>query len=223
MPRASPHILLSGFEPFGGFAHNPSLDVVNEVAGRAAAGKLVTQQEHNDVVISTLTLPVEFGGAGHLLTTAVQQHRPDVVISVGLAAGTETVRLERVGLNLRDARIPDNTGAQPPNRPITAGAENAHFSTLRLKAAAQRILAAEIPVSLSLSAGSYVCNEVLYTLLQHISSGDLPISAGFIHIPDLRSSDSPLALPQAADAVDLVITESLKGPDDLATGTGTLH
>ena len=147
MPEASPHLLLCGFEPFGGLAHNPSLDVVSEVAGRAEVGQLVTQQEHDDVVISSRALP----------------------------------------------------------------------------AAQQRIIAAEIPVSLSLSAGTYVCNEVLYTLLHHISVRGLPVSAGFIHVPDLRSSDSPLSLAQAADAVDLVITESLKGSDDLLSSTGTLH
>lgn len=218
-----PRILLTGFEPFGGSAHNSSDDVVSEVARRAAARDLVTQQEHDDVVISTLTLPVEFGAAGHLLTAAVEQQRPDVVIAVGLAAGTDTLRLERVGLNIRDARIPDNAGAQPLDQPVLAGAENAHFSTLRLKAAQQRILAAQIPVSLSLSAGTFVCNEVPYTLLHHISAAALPIAAGFVHVPDLRGSDSPLSLAQAADAVDLVIAESLKSGSDPATLTGALH
>ena len=75
MPEASPHLLLCGFEPFGGLAHNPSLDVVSEVAGRAEVGQLVTQQEHDDVVISSRALPVEFGRAGELLTAAVEQHR----------------------------------------------------------------------------------------------------------------------------------------------------
>ncbi|GAA4834388.1 pyroglutamyl-peptidase I [Garicola koreensis] len=226
--QGPPRILLTDFEPFGGSAHNSSGDVVSEVARRAAARQLLTQQEHDDVVISTLTLPVEFGAAGHLLTTAAQQHRPDVVISVGLAAGAATLRLERVGLNLRDARIPDNAGAQPLAQPIIAGAENAHFSTLRLKAAQQRIAAAGIPVSMSLSAGTFVCNEVLFTILDHISAAGLPTSAGFVHVPDLRapdrhSSDSPLSLPQVADAVDLVISESLKPIDDVAGRTGTLH
>ncbi|MGO1523373.1 MAG: pyroglutamyl-peptidase I family protein [Nesterenkonia sp.] len=119
-------------------------------------------------------------------------------------------------------------GAQPLAQPIIAGAENAHFSTLRLKAARQRMAAAGIPVSLSLSAGTYVCNEVLFTILHHISAAGLPISAGFVHVPDLHaadqhSRDSPLSLPQAADGVDLVITESLNPVDDAAGRTGTLH
>src|SRR5699024_4067078 len=99
---------------------------------------------------------------------------------------------------------------------------------LRLKAAQQRIAAASIPVSLSLSAGSYVCNEVLYTLLHHVSADGVPISAGLIHVPDLQagdrhSSDSPLSLPQAADAVDLVITESLTPAEDVLGLSGALH
>lgn len=217
-------ILLTGFEPFGGSAHNSAADVVSEIALRAAAGVLLTQQEHDDAVdVSALTLPVEFEAAGHMLTTALEQQRPDVVICVGLAAGTGALRLERVGLNMRDARIPDNAGAQPLDQPIVAGAPSAYFSTLRLKAAHQRILAAQIPVSLSLSAGTFVCNEVLYTLLHHISTGELPISAGFVHVPDLRGRDAPLSLAQAADAVDRVITESLKPVSDLPALSGTLH
>lgn len=221
-------VLISSFEPFGGLTYNPSSEVAAEVASAAETELLVTQREHGPVAVSTVVLPVEFTAAAQLLIAAVQKHRPDVVISVGLAAGTESVRLERVGLNLRDARIPDNAGAQPLDEAIVEGGPNAYFSTLRLKAAHQRILAAGIPASLSLSAGSYLCNEVLDTILHHIDAEQLPVAAGFLHIPDLRSPDlrgpeAPVTHHQAAAAVDLTISESLKSGPDAAAASGALH
>lgn len=148
---------------------------------------------------------------------------PELVICLGLAAGTDTIRLERVALNLRDARIPDNAGAQPADVPVVPQGPPALFSTLRLKAAHARITATGIPVTLSLSAGSYVCNELLYTALHHISAKDLQIPAGFVHLPDLHSPSTPLSIGQAAAAVDLLIAESLRKNDDDATPLGQLH
>lgn len=216
-------VLISSFEPFGGFTDNPSLQVAAEVASAAEAELLVTQREHGPVVVSTVVLPVEFTAAAQLLIAAVEEHHPEVVISMGLAAGTESVRLERVGLNLRDARIPDNAGAQPLDEAIVEGGPNAYFSTLRLKAAHQRILAAGIPANLSLSAGTYVCNEVLYTLLHHIDTEQLPVAAGFLHLPDLHGPEAPVTHHQAAAAVDLTISESLKPGPDAAAASGALH
>lgn len=223
MPASPPRVLLSGFEPFGGLTYNPSSEVAEEVARRAEFELLTTQREHGAVVVDTVVLPVEFKKAGQLLIAAVQKHRPDVVICVGLAAGTEAVRLERVGLNIRDARIPDNAGAQPLDEPIVDGGPNAYFSTLRLKAAHQRIAAAGIPVGLSLSAGTYLCNEVLYTLLHQLDAEQLPIAAGFLHIPDLRRPEPAVTPDQAATALDLTISESLKAGPDAATASGALH
>lgn len=219
----SPKVLLTGFEPFGGFERNPSQHVVEEIAARAAAGRLVTQAQHDDVEVRSLLLPVEFGPTGHLLRAALDEHRPDVVICVGLAAGTHTVGLERVGLNLADARIPDNAGAQPAGEPIVDGAANAHFSTLRVKAARQHIAEAGIPVSLSLSAGTFLCNAALYTVLEHIRAARMSTVAGFAHIPDVLSPQAPVSCEQAVLAVDLTVCESLQPVPDLAAADGDLH
>lgn len=215
--------MLSAFEPFGGADHNPSQDVVEELAHRADRGELTAQSEHPGVAIIPVLLPVEFSTAGQLLSTFIDKYSPDLVISLGLAAGTETIRLERVGLNLRDARIPDNAGAQPADEPVIAEGETALFATLRLKAACERIAASRIPVSLSLSAGSYVCNDVLYSLLHHLRTRKLSSSAGFVHLPDLRASGCPVSLEQATRAVDLLIAESLRPLPDAAAPGGTLH
>lgn len=221
--RKTHRVLLSAFEPFGGADRNPSQDVVQELTRRADRRELTAQQEHGGVVLIPILLPVEFTTAARLLTHAVAEHSPDLVIAVGLAAGTDTIRLERVGLNLRDARIPDNAGTQPIDEPITEDGEPAHFSTLRLKAAGERIRDATIPVTLSLSAGSYVCNDVLYTVLDHLSRHDSSIRAGFVHVPDLHAPDPPVTVDQAATALDLLISESLNCEDDVPTPLGTLH
>lgn len=220
-------VLLSAFEPFGGADHNPSQAVVEELTRRAGNNQLTAEREegsgHGGVVVIPALLPVEFNTAGDMLRTLIEKHSPTVVIAVGLAAGTEEIRLERVGLNLRDARIPDNAGAQPAGEPIVPGGANALFSTLRLKSACQRIAAAQIPVRLSLSAGSYVCNDVLYTLLHHIATNALDTRGGFVHVPQLGGTDAAVTVEQAAAAVDLLIAESLTDEPDDARPGGALH
>ncbi|RJN32429.1 pyroglutamyl-peptidase I [Nesterenkonia natronophila] len=216
-------VLLSAFEPFDGADHNPSQDVVRELTERAGRGQLAAQRERGGIVVVPVLLPVEFTTAGQILTQAAREHSPDLVISVGLADGTDAIRLERVGLNLRDARIPDNAGAQPVDQPIIADGENALFSTLRLKAAGQRIAEANIPVSLSLSAGSYVCNDLLYTVLAHLRSQESGARAGFVHVPDLLATDAPITVDEAVMALDLLICESMSPAPDTHAAMGALH
>ncbi|MCH8570947.1 pyroglutamyl-peptidase I [Nesterenkonia sp. AY15] len=213
-------VLLTGFEPFAGMDHNPSWDVVAELSEAAGRGALRAQEVHGDVTVRTALLPVEFHVSAELLLEQMAVAAPDLVISVGLAAGTEAVRLERVGLNLRDARIPDNAGHQPTEEPVVPGGPPALFATLRLKAAHAAISGAGIPVALSLSAGSFVCNSLLYTLL-HAAPASVP--AGFLHVPDLSRAGSPVSRAQAARAVDLLITESLHQGPDLQVPAGLLH
>ena len=213
-------VLLTGFEPFAGMDHNPSWDAVEELAGAAARSQLRAQEVHGDLDVHTALLPVEFGASAELLLEQMTATVPDLVIALGLAAGTETVRLERVGLNLRDAQIPDNAGHQPAEAPVVPGGPPALFATLRLKAAHAAISAAGIPVSLSLSAGSFVCNSLLYSLLHTVPDS---VPAGFVHLPDLSSEGSPVSLAQAVHALDLLITESLHPRTDLSVPAGLLH
>lgn len=213
-------VLLTGFEPFAGMDHNPSWDVVTELAAVADQVGLHAQQVHGEVAVRTALLPVEFRASAERLSEQINACAPDLVIAVGLAAGTETVRLERVGLNLRDARIPDNAGHQPTEEPVISSGQPALFSTLRLKAAHAAISAAGIPVALSLSAGSFVCNSVLYSLLHAVPTS---VPAGFVHVPDLSRDDSPVHRTQAVQALDLLITESLRPEPDLQVPAGQLH
>lgn len=193
-------------------SHNSSWDVVEQAA------ETITGAE-----VHTVLLPVEFRRAAELLVQPIGEVEPDVVIAVGLAAGTGTLRLERVGINLRDARIPDNSGAQPVDEPIDAEGRGALFSTLRLKAAHARIVEEQIPVQLSLSAGTFVCNDVLYSLLAAAANADSTTPTGFVHLPDLLAEDAPLTEDQAVRALDILIEESLSSAPDAALAAGTLH
>lgn len=240
-PPSSRRILITGFEPFDGAERNPSWDLAEQLRTRAEAGELTAQAEAEaPLTLETLLLPVEYEAAGTLLRTRLDEltaagDPPELVIALGLAGGTAAVRLERVGINLRDARIPDNAGAQPADQPVVVDGDGALFSTLRVKAAAARITAAGIPVELSLSAGTFVCNDVLYTLLAHLldhrrrtesaatRSEPAASRGGFVHVPDLHAEDAPLTLDQAAQAVDLIIAESLRPEPDADTPGGTLH
>ncbi|NDK31990.1 pyroglutamyl-peptidase I family protein [Nesterenkonia haasae] len=221
--RTLHRVLISAFEPFGGATRNSSQDVIHALVKRAERRQLTAQKEHRDVVLIPLLLPVEFATAAQILTHATSEHSPHLVISVGLAAGTDTIRLERVGLNLRDARIPDNAGAQPVDQAIAEEGEPALFSTLRQKAAFERITAADIPASLSLSAGSYVCNDVLYSVLHHLRNQNSGTRAAFVHVPDLHASNPPPTVDQACTALDLLISESLKCEADTHSPVGNLH
>lgn len=205
-------VLLSGFDPFGGMSHNSSWDVVEQAAGTITGAE-----------VDAIQLPVEYGRAAELLIQRIREVQPDVVIAVGLAVGTEALRLERVGINLRDARIPDNSGAQPVDESIDAEGQGALFSTLRLKAAHARIAEEQIPVQLSLSAGTFVCNDVLYSLLAAAADADRTMPAGFVHLPDLRVDDAPLTEDQAVRALDILIEESLSTAPDAALAAGALH
>jgi pyroglutamyl-peptidase len=152
--------LLTGFEPFEGDAVNESWEAVRTLGGRWAG--------HDELV--TARLPVTFGGATATLRRLLDAHAPDVVVCAGLAAGTVAVRLERVAVNVADARIPDNAGAQPVDEPVVAGGPVGYLSTLPLKAALAALRDAGIPAVVSNSAGTYVCNATFY-VLAHVLAG----------------------------------------------------
>lgn len=213
---ASAHVLLTGFEPFGGDPHNPSI-----VAARDAAVLLARQ----GVKARAVELPCTFAGSGPALRAALEQARPEVVVAVGLAGGTERVRLERVAVNLQDARIPDNAGAQPVDRPVRADGPAAHFATLPVKRALARARAAGVPAELSLSAGTFVCNHVMYALLDAPGAAR---RAGFVHVPwDEAHRPDPATPSLPAEALARAVAETalaaLEDGPDLAVPGGALH
>jgi pyroglutamyl-peptidase len=189
-------VLLTGFAPFDGAGVNESWEAV-----RPAARAL----RESGLAVESLELPVEFGRAGELLARAVRAHRPRLVITVGLAAGRTGITPERVALNLRDARIPDNAGASPIDEPVVADGPVGYFSTLPLKAMVATLDG--VPGSVSQTAGTYVCNDVFYTL-QHLLATDgalAGIRSGFIHVPSADVVDSPTAAQALARMVEVAL------------------
>lgn len=170
MPR--PTVLVTGFDPFGGEPVNPSW-----LAARRLDGAVVL-----DRTVVAAQLPTVFAEAPKVLRGLLAEHDPCLVICVGQAQGEAGLRLERVGLNWTDARIPDNAGAKPIDAPVLPGAREAHFATLPLRAILQALHAGGIPARISYSAGAFVCNQVLFTLLEELS-GRPGVLGGFVHIP----------------------------------------
>ncbi|MBW9093702.1 pyroglutamyl-peptidase I [Microbacterium jejuense] len=208
-------VLLTGFEPFGGDAANPSGEAVHLVASRWSGPE----------VLVSAVLPVAFAGAAARLRAMIDEHRPDVVIAAGLAGGRATIGVERVAVNLIDARIPDNDGDQPVDVPSSPGAASAQFATLPVKEIVRRLAAAGIPAEVSYSAGTFVCNHVFFTALEAVAS---PTRAGFVHVPwsaEHAPSPDAAALPLAriVEALEIAVRTSLDVAQDAAVTAGTLH
>lgn len=168
-------ILLTGFEPFGGSDVNPSQQIVRSLSGRTV----------NGVELATALLPVDSVRGPAEAVLALHAHRPDVVLSLGQASGRPALNIERVALNLADYSIADNTGQKAVDQAVVAGGPAAYFVTVPLRAMLAAVKEANVPADLSLSAGTFLCNAVLYTVLHHIAVNGLPMRAGFIHVPAL--------------------------------------
>ena len=186
-------LLITGFDPFGGETVNPAWEAV----------KLLPETigEH---ALCKLEIPTVFGlGAATVLEKAAAV-QPDVIICVGQAGGRSAVTPERIAVNIRDAKIPDNAGNQPIGAFADADGPAAYFSTVPVEALAQAIRDAGLPGAVSNSAGAFVCNDTLYTLLHHYNG--TAVRVGFIHVPFLPQQGSPsLPLADTAKALEAAI------------------
>lgn len=153
-------LLITGFMPFGGEEINPSWEAVRALPERIGEYEL-----------TKMLLPVVFGEAAEMVISEAEKIRADAVLCIGQAGGRAEICPELVGINLKNATIPDNAGNQPKDEPIAEGGDAAYFSTLPVRKMADAISAAGIPARLSYSAGAYVCNELLYSLLRHFDGG----------------------------------------------------
>jgi pyroglutamyl-peptidase len=172
-PRPEPRILLTGFEPFGGESVNPSWQIARALDGETVAGARV----------HALCLPTAFGAALDALRAGLARHGPTLVLALGQAGGRTELSIERVAINVDDARIPDNAGAQPVDTPIVPDGPAAYFSTLPIKAIVAALRAQGVPAAVSQTAGTFVCNHVFYGL-QHALAGTA-VRSGFVHVPYL--------------------------------------
>ncbi len=219
MTSRLPTVLLAGFEPFGGESVNPAQDVVLELAGERIAG-------HRIVPVD---LPVAFDAVQLVLAAAIERERPTLAICIGQAGGRARISLERIAINLIDARIADNTGVQPIDTPVVANAPAAYFSTLPVKAMLAAMQSAGVPAELSLSAGSYVCNAAFFALMHLLAARHADMRGGFIHIPYLPQQ---AALHPGAPSIDIgtlskgigiAIEAALLHRQDIRSILGELH
>ena len=165
-------LLLTAFTPFGGEKINPALEAV----------KLVKDKIEGMNIIK-LEVPVVFGKSIKIVTEVIEKEKPDFILCVGQAGGREGITPERVAINIDDARIPDNEGNQPIDEPIFTDGEAAYFSNLPVKAMVEAIKKEGISSSLSNSAGTYVCNHLMYGVLYTLDKKYKGVKGGFAHVP----------------------------------------
>lgn len=209
--------LVTGFDPFGGSDLNPALEALGRL--KPALGPLE---------IVTRTLPTVFGRCLRVLNEAIDETGPDIVLGVGLAGGRPGLSLERVAINLDDARIVDNAGKQPIDRPVVTGGPAAYFTTLPIKAAAQALRQAGLPAAVSNSAGTFVCNHLFYGLMHRAAQDGNRMRGGFLHIPYLpqqaaRQAGAPsMALEHIVQGIEIILAVAAARREDVVAAEGEL-
>ena len=199
-------LLLTAFESFAGEGINPSLE----------AARQIEKIDFPDALVRVAELPVDRHRAVEIAIGLIRASRPDIVIMLGQAGGRYRINPERIAVNVDDFRIPDNVGNQPIDEPIIEGGPVGYFSTLPIRAIADRINRAHIPAAISNSAGAYLCNRLFYSVMHAISAEGMPTRAGFIHVPYLHDQaidkypDVPsLSRESLVEAVRLAIEVTL--------------
>jgi pyroglutamyl-peptidase len=207
--------LVTGFEPFGGDAINPSSLAVEKLRKR-----------YGSLVVHTATLPCSFGRSTGVLRKAIDKVKPDIVLCVGLAGGRSELCLERVGINVQDARIRDNDGKQPIDKPVVKGGPVAHFATLPIKACVAAMRQAGLPATVSNTAGTFVCNHILYALMDIASRHPTPLRGGFLHVPYApeqiaKVGTAPsMAIADIARGIEVILKVSAERTADIHTAEG---
>ncbi len=214
-PDLLPTVLLTGFDAFGGDAVNPSW-----LAAQALHGDIL--QGHRVVAAQ---LPTEFASSSKALSALLRQHQPALVLCLGLAGGRANLSLERVAINVQDARIADNAGQQPIDSPIAVNGPAAYFSTLPIKAMLQALTDAGIPAEVSQTAGTFVCNHVFYALMHALKKqrGKVKARGGFMHVPYLPDQGQPcMSLDEMVRGLRIATACALTTADDTVLGAGAL-
>lgn len=206
--------LVTGFEPFDGDTVNPSWQIAQALHGTRVQGAAVHAEQ----------LPCTFADAIPALQAALRRHRPQLVLALG-QAGRSVISLERVAINVIDARIADNAGAQPIDEPVRRGAPAAYFSTLPIKAMLAALKRAGVGAEVSQTAGTFVCNQVFFGLM-HALRRRPGVRGGFVHVPLLpeqaaaRGLGSGMPLDQQTEGVRLALATALRTRVDRRLGAG---
>lgn len=215
-PVSMPRVLLTGFDPFGGENTNPSWLAVQALHGRQVAGYRIV----------AACLPTVFGESLQVLKRLLARHRPALVICVGQAGGRAAISLERVAININDARIPDNAGSQPVDTPVCDGGPAAYFSTLPVKAMMLALRDAGVPAEVSQTAGTFVCNHAFYGMMHELATRRTLAGTrgGLIHVPWLPAQGIPsMPLELIVSGLQVAVRCALETRTDVAVGAGAEH
>lgn len=209
-------ILLTGFDPFGGEAVNPALEAVKKVKDEILGAQIVK-----------LEIPTVFRKGPQTIFKKIEEVKPDMVLSIGQAGGRSAITVEFVGINYADARIPDNEGNVPIGVKLFEDGENAYFATLPVRAMVEGIKKAGLPAFLSYTAGTYVCNDVLYSILYYQKKHAPNMKAGFIHVPFAmeqivaKPNGTPaMSVDDIARAIEAAIEAMVTNEQDVKVGMG---
>ncbi len=210
-------VLVTGFEPFGGEKVNPSWDICRQLGSEIAGMR-----------VETCRVPCEFRRSIEVVADAIERHHPLLVILLGQAGGRTRLGVERVAINVDDARIPDNGGAQPVDALIAANGPPAYFASVPIKAMAAAMRSAGAPTEVSNSAGTYVCNHLMYGVLHYLEASGHRARAGFIHVPYSeeqvldRREEPCMAVATMVSGVRAAIAAAREYRHDIKIAEGTL-
>lgn len=208
-------VLVTGFDPFGGDAVNPSWLVAERLHGQMISGHEVVAAQ----------VPTRFDAALERLAVLLDQHQPVLVICLGLASVRRAISLERVAINVDDARIPDNAGAQPIDTPVVPGGPAAYFSSLPIKAMRAALQEAGLAAEVSQTAGTFVCNHLFYGLMHALATQPALQGArgGFVHVPPLpQQAAGGMLLEEMVRGVQIAVRVALETRHDLACAAGAI-
>ncbi|GGE85689.1 pyroglutamyl-peptidase I [Priestia taiwanensis] len=214
-----PNVLLTGFDPFGGETINPALEAGKQLDGECIEGY---------TVISRM-VPTVFGESAERLRTYYEEIQPEIVICVGQAGGRADITVERIAINIDDARIPDNKGKQPIDVPIVVDGPAAYFTTLPMKAAVEAMRQEGIPASVSHTAGTFVCNHLFYHLMHVLAQEKGEVRGGFVHIPFLPEQAAKyegrpsMPLSVIVQALHTIIRTTITTSEDIRVIGGHTH
>ena len=212
-------IMITGFDPFGGEAVNPTYEAIRLLPDEIGGAQIVKME-----------VPTVFGKAGEVLKAGIREHQPDAVICVGQAGGRSGMSVEKVAINFQDARIADNEGNQPIDQVIEADGQTAYFATVPVKAMVANMRANGIPAFVSYTAGTFVCNELMYALLYLLDRSYPHIRGGFIHVPfameqtvDKPNGTPAMQLSAIAKGLEYSILAVIENQEDISLAMGTTH
>lgn len=212
-------VLVTGFDPFGGEPVNPAFEAVKMLPDEIAGAEIIK-----------LEIPTVFSKCGPAVEEGIKKYEPDVVINVGQAGGRSCVTIEQVGINLAEARIPDNAGEQPSDEALQEDGAPAYYATIPVKAIVKNIRAHGIPCHISYTAGTYVCNCIMYNVLHMAATKYTNIRAGFIHVPFAaeqavgKPNGTPfMSLEMIAKSLEYAIEATVKNEKDIAGVMGETH